>query len=582
MPGLELPLPAGLLLFRAVPTIGGVSRVENNGRARHWGQAGWWMFLGATVQLGVAGPLAVLPPIPAGADDWFEDLTAQAGIQFVHQFCHDGIRNILLSNGAGGAVFDYDGDGWMDIYLLNWGPLDGVTRKALCTEREPNRLYRNRGDGTFEDVTDRAGLKGTGFANAAAVGDYDNDGWEDLYVVCFGANQLYRNRGDGTFEEVTDRAGVADPLGTGISATFLDADRDGWLDLYVVNYLTFDPATISEQNPGAYPGPLAYPGEADVFFRNRGDGTFEEATRAAGLFCPGQRGMSVSAFDADRDGDTDLYVSNDDTPNGLWLNDGHGRFVDRGLELGVALNSIGEAPGSMNATLGDVNGDGWLDIFVSRFGYGSLYLRQPGGHYLDAMWRAGLGRLTQNYVGWGSSFLDFDNDGDPDLFIANGSAFELGGTLSLLLENDGHGRFSDAAQKGGRFLATPIDGRGSAVLDFDNDGRLDLLVTTLANRPFLLRNRCPLPHHWLKLDLRDLHGRVAYGALITLEAGGRLWRTELLCPTGFLMQGDARVHFGLGRAETVDRLEIRWPDGALQVLAKLSVDRILTLRQPRP
>lgn len=530
----------------------------------------------------VAQPLAPLPPVPAGANDLFVDVTRQAGIDFTHQFCHDGIMNILLSNGAGGAVFDYDNDGFVDIYLLNWGPLEGVTKKGSKVRREPNRLYRNRGDGTFDDVTAHAGVGGSGFANAAATGDYDNDGHEDLYITCFGANQLFRNRGDGSFEDATARAGVADAAGSGISATFLDADGDGWLDLYVVNYLTFDPSTISEQNPGAYPGPLAYPGEADKLFRNRGDGTFEDATEGAGLYAPVHRGMSVSAFDRDRDGSTDLYVSNDDTPNGLWLNDGKGRFRDAGLEAGVALNSIGEAPGSMNATLADANNDGWLDIFVTRFGYGSLYVRQESGHYLDEMWRSGLGRLTQNDVGWGGSFLDFDNDGDPDLFIVNGSAFTLGGTLSLLLENDGKGGFSDAGAKGGAFFSTPIDGRGSAVLDFDNDGRLDLLATTLANRPFLLRNRADNGNHWLKLDVRDRHGRVAYGALITAKAGDRTWRTEVLSPTGFLMQGDARVHLGLGQAEKVDRLEILWPDGRSQVLPDLPADQILKLREPNP
>lgn len=538
--------------------------------------------LASAVVGAVAQTPPILPAVPAGAGDLFADATRQAGITFSHQFCHDGIMNILLSNGAGGAVFDYDNDGFVDIYLLNWGPLEGVTKKGLKVGHEPNRLYRNRGDGTFENVTERAGVAGTGFANAVATGDFDNDGHEDLYVTCFGANQLFRNRGDGTFEDVTTRAGVADAEGSGISATFFDTDGDGWLDLYVVNYLTFDPSTISEQNPGAYPGPLAYPGEADVFFRNRGDGNFEQATRAAGLHAPIHRGMSVSAFDADRDGDPDLYVSNDDTPNGLWLNDGKGRFHDAGLELGVALNSIGEAPGSMNATIADVNGDGWLDIFVTRFGYGSLYVRREGGHYLDEMWRSGLGRLTQNYVGWGGSFLDFDNDGDPDLFIVNGSAFTLGGTMSLLLENDGKGGFSDAGQKGGAFFNTPIDGRGSAVLDFDNDGRLDLLATTLANRPFLLRNRCDNGNHWLKLDLRDRHGRVAYGALITAEAGDRTWRTEVLCPTGFLMQGDSRVHLGLGQAAKVDRLEIRWPGGITQTLRDVAVNQVLKLRETTP
>jgi len=530
-----------------------------------------------------AGPgRPVTPSIIAGSNDLFADITFEAGVRFQHQFLHRKIANILLSNGAGGAVLDFDNDGWMDLYLLNWGPLEGVTAKDFGSLRDPNRLYRNRGDSTFEDVTDRAGLAGHGFSSAVAAGDYDNDGDPDLYVVNFGPNALYRNCGDGTFVEVTDQAGVGD-AGTGISATFLDADRDGRLDLFVANYLTFDPSTVSEQNPGAYPGPLAYPGEANRLFRNRGDGTFEDVTRSSGLHAPGHRAMSVSPLDADADGDTDLYISNDDTPNALWLNDGSGRFRDVAIEAGVAFNSIGEAPGSMNAALADADGDGQLDLYISRLGYGSLYLRQPRGFYEDRMWASGLGRLTQKYVGWGAVFLDLENDGDSDLFIANGDAFMIEGTKTLLLENDGHARFTDAALRGGHFFQQNVNGRGAAVADFDNDGRLDVVVTSLADRAFLLANRVPKGHHWLKLALEGTRSnRDGFGALITLSAGERTWHGQALCPTGFLMQGDKRVHFGLGSATRVDRLTVRWPSGTVQECRDLAVDRILKLREPEP
>ncbi|MBE7503310.1 MAG: CRTAC1 family protein [Verrucomicrobiales bacterium] len=546
-------------------------------------RAGLIAVLTATVLSGWAAappPSPLIPPIAAGPNDGFADVSARAGLDFVHQFCHDRIANILLSNGAGGAVLDYDRDGWVDIFLVNWGPLAGVTSSKYTQPREPNRLYRNRGDGTFEDVTQRAGLAGSGFASAAAAGDFDNDGYPDLYVVNFGANLLYRNRGDGTFEEVTARAGVGD-TGTGISAVWLDADRDGRLDLFVANYLTFDPSTVSEQNPGAYPGPLAYPGEANVLYRNRGDGTFEDVTKAAGLYAPGHRAMSVSAFDADWDGDTDLYVSNDDTPNALWLNDGQGRFRDVALASGVAFNSIGEAPGSMNAAVGDLNGNGLMDIFVTRLGYGSLYLRHPKGFYEDRMYASGLGRITQPYVGWGGVQLDFDNDGDRDLFVTNGDAFTLPGTLSLLLENDGQARFTDAAARGGAFFRHPVNGRGSATLDFDNDGRVDLLITPLANRVILLRNQDRSANRWLTVELEGTRSnRDAYGALLTVTAGGRVWKAEATCSTGFLFQSDKRVHFGLGPASRVERLEVRWPSGRVQTWTDLDVNRILQLREP--
>lgn len=526
-------------------------------------------------------PHPPLPSIPANPGDIFEDVTARAGLDFVQQFCHDRIANILLSNGSGGAVFDYDNDGWVDVFLLNWGPLEGVTRPGDCPNREPNRLFRNLGNGTFEDVTVRAHLQGSGFGSAATAGDYDNDGHTDLFVANIGSNRLYRNRGDGRFEDVTDSAGVGDQR-AGISAVFFDADRDGWLDLYVCNYLTYQPEAQSEQNPGAYPGPLAYPGEADVFYRNQGDGTFRDTTREAGLYAPQHRGMSVSAFDADRDGDTDLYVSNDDTPNELWINDGAGHFRDGAMQVGVAFNSIGEAPGSMNAAIADADGNGYPDLFITRLGYGSLYLRGSDGLYMDRMWASGLGRLTQAHVGWGGVFLDFDNDTDPDLCVVNGSAFVLPGSVSLLLANDGRAQFSDATQSGGAFFRTPINGRGNAVLDFDNDGRLDVLLTALADRAVLLHNRDHSGHHWLKLALEGTRSnRNGYGALLILRSGDLVLHAEAMCPTGFLMQSDSRVHFGLGNRSQIDSIQIQWPSGARQTVEHPPVDQILTVREPR-
>jgi hypothetical protein len=291
--------------------------------------------------------------------------------------------------------------------------------------------------------------------------------------------------------------------------------------------------------------------------------------------------MSVSAFDCDDDGDTDLYVANDDTPNALYLNDGRGQFREVAIETGVAFNSIGEAPGSMNAAVGDANNDGLVDLFITRLGYGSLYLRTARGFYDDRMWASGLGALTQKHVGWGGAFIDFDNDADLDLCIANGDAFNLEGDISLLLENQGAAKFADASAKGGRCFQTRINGRGNAILDFDNDGRLDVLMTTLADRPVLLRNRCPLKHHWLKVQLEGTRSnRSAYGVRLTLAAGDLRLRAEVLCPTGFLTQGDPRVHFGLRQHPKVDRLEIRWPSGRVQNLTNLSVDQILKVREP--
>jgi enediyne biosynthesis protein E4 len=514
-------------------------------------------------------------------DGWLVDVAESVGLDFVHQFVHERIANILLSNGSGGAVFDYDGDGWMDLFLVNWGPMEGVTRASGGTQREPNRLYRNQGDGTFADVTREAGLEGAGFGSAAVAGDYDNDGHVDLYVVNIGRNLLYRNRGDGTFEEVSAAAGVGD-VGSGISAVWVDVDGDGWLDLFICNYLTYIPEAESEQNPGAYPGPLAYAGEIDVLYRNRGDGTFEDISEEAGIAGRRDRGMAVIAFDVNGDGAQDLYISNDDTPNVLWLNDGRGRFRDVALEWGVAYNAVGEAAGSMNATIGDATGNGFPDLFVTRLGYGSLYLRRPDGFYEDRMWHSGLGELTEPYVGWGGCFIDVDNSGDLDLFIANGSAFDLKpGSLPLLLKNNGRAQFTDAAVLGGAFFNRPLQGRGAAVLDYNNNGRLDLVVTALGGRVVLLENRASTAHHWIKLSLGGTRSnRDGYGALITIRAGGRTWQTQAICPTGFLLQGDKRVHVGLGDAGHVDEIRIRWPSGTVQVLTDIEVDQILQVREP--
>lgn len=522
----------------------------------------------------------VTPPIPAGPDDVFEDVTAQAGIQFVHQYCDTRIANILESNGAGAAWLDYDQDGWLDLYLLNWGPLEGVTHAPPGTVRQPNRLYRNRGDGTFEDVTEAAGVAATGYNSAVAVGDYDNDGWPDIYIANVGPNILYRNRGDGTFEDVTERAGVGD-AGTGISAVWTDIDNDGWLDLVVANYLKFDPNPRLYFSAEGYPGPLSYQGEFNVLYRNRRDGTFEDISAASGIRIPGHRAMAVAAFDHDCDGDADLYVSNDSTPNLLLLNDGRGHFTDIGLRAGVAYNALGEAAGSMAAAIGDCNGDGITDLMVTRFGYGSLYIGRPDGLYDDRMMASGVGRVAGRYVAWGGAFLDYDNDADLDLLIVNGDAHFLVGQPTLLLENRGDCVFTDAGAKGGACFQLLLRGRGAAVGDYNNDGRVDILLTLLADRCLLLKNRTRSGHHWLILVLEGTRSnRDGYGAWVTVHLGPRRLVAQYHCPVGFLCQNDPRLHFGLGQATMVDRIDIRWPSGQTQTLSRISANQILKIREP--
>lgn len=522
----------------------------------------------------------VTPPIKAGPNDLYEDVTEKSGIKFVQQFCDNRIANIIESNGSGAAILDYDNDGLMDIYIVNPGPLDGVTHHKPGTKREPNRLYKNLGNGVFQDVTEKAGVAGYGYSIAVAVADYDNDGYEDIYVVNVGKNILYRNRGDGTFEDVTDKAGVGN-TGTGIGAVFLDYDKDGKLDLFVANYLTYDPNYKLYFNPDAYPGPLSYKSEFNALYRNKGDGTFEDVSEKTGILLQNHRAMSVIAFDYDLDGDQDIYLCNDATPNVLLENDGNGKFKDCALKLGVAFNALGEAAGSMTAAIGDINGDLLPDILVSRLGYGSLYIQTPSKNYQDKMMASGLGQITAQYVGWGCNLLDFDNDGDLDAFVANGDAHHMVGWESLLLENDGTGKFTDAHSKGGAYFSTKIRARGSVVFDFDNDGNIDILVTAMADRVFLLRNRNANGNNWITLDLQGTKSnRDGFGSKITLTAGGKTYYREAICPGAFLGQSDKRVHFGLGKATVIDKIEIKWQSGTVQVLENVKPNQILKIKEP--
>jgi len=523
---------------------------------------------------------AVTPPIPAGPNDLYEDVTAKAGIQFVQQYCDTRIANIIESNGSGAAILDYDRDGFMDIYLVNPGPCDGITHHKEGTTRQPNRLYRNRGDGTFEDVTEKAGVAGADYSIAVAVGDYDNDGYPDIYVVNVGKSILYHNRGNGTFEDVTVKAGVGHN-GTGIGATWVDVDGDGKLDLFVANYLTYDPNYKQYFNPDAYPGPLGYKPEFNILYRNKGDGTLEDISESAGIRLTGHRAMSVCAYDYNDDGAPDLYICNDATPNMLLVNDGKGHFQEIGVKAQVAFNALGESAGSMTAAIGDCNGDGLPDILVSRLGYGSLYMGNANGVYEDRMMASGLGPLTAQYVGWGSNFLDYDNDGQLDAFIANGDAHHMVGWESLLLHNKGDGTFEDAADQGGACLKTKIRARGSYILDYDNDGRMDVLVTAMGDRAFLLHNRGSFGNHWLTVSLEGTKSnRDGFGARLKITAGGKTYCAQARCQAGFLGTSDPRLHFGLGPAKTIDAIEIRWPSGSLQTLNNVNADQILKVKEP--
>lgn len=522
------------------------------------------------------------PPIPAAPKDWFVDATAESGISFQHQFCDSRIANIIESNGAGGAWLDFDNDGFQDLYLVNSGPLEGVTHHSPGVKREPNKLFRNLGNGRFEDATTKAGVAASGYGTAACAADYDNDGFQDLLVVNVGGCFLYHNNGNGTFTDVTAHAGTSNKNGTGIGAVFMDADSDGWLDLFVANYLSYDPSFKSDFHPESpYPGPLAYAAQQNKLYRNLGNGTFQDVSAESGIVFEGHRAMSVTTLDYNLDGAPDIYVSNDGTPNLLLLNDGKGHFKDVATQAGVAFNAMGEAAGSMAAGVADANGDGLPDLFVTRLGYGSLYLGAKSSMFDDDMMRSGLGALTRRFVGWGVAFMDAENDGDQDLFIANGDALFLIGQESLLLENDGKAGFSDASTKAGAAVKTAIRGRAVAVADYNNDGRLDVLATAIADRPLLLRNQSRATNSWIALDLEGTaSNRDGFGAIVKLTAEGRTWTAQSRCAFGFLAQSEKRLHFGLGTAGKIDAIEIRWPSKQVQTLKDIQPGQILKIREP--
>ena len=529
----------------------------------------------------IVAAASVTPTIPPfdPDGDLFVDRTAAAGIDFVHHLGDGRMDNVLESIGSGASWIDFDGDGWLDLYLVDSAWRQGVSRGRPPATPATNRLYRNLGDGRFEDVTERAGVGDPGFGFSAAVADFDDDGDDDLYVCNQGPNRLYRNRGDGRFEDATAAAGVGDDS-CSVAAVFFDADGDGRLDLYVANYLRFDPDYQAHYSPDAFPGPLAYAAEADRLYRNRGDGRFEDATAGSGLDVAPGRSMGVTAADLAGDGRTGLFLANDATANFLFRNRGGGRFEEDGLVAGVAYGVHGEATGAMAGSLGDYDGDGLPDLSVTDTSYGSLYRNQGGGAFQDQVVRAGVAAASAQRVSWGGGLFDYDNDGDLDLYLANGDLHHPTGRADLLLENTGDGRFTDASPRAGACFRAELLSRGGLIGDYDNDGDLDLLVTHIGDRPLLLQNQAAAGNHWIGVSLAATQGnRAGWGATVELQAGGRRWIQQHQPRCGYLTQGDPRLHFGLGAIDAVDRLTVRWPDGSSESFTGLETGRYQLLVQ---
>ncbi len=538
------------------------------------------------------------PPAPPAATDWrFEDVSAQAGIAFTHVHGGSGRRYLVETMGSGGGFLDADGDGWMDILLLQGQPLPGHAREG---ESLGSRLFRNRGDGRFEDVSAGAGLDDIGYAQGACFGDIDNDGRIDIHVAVFGPDRLLRNLGGGRFEDVTTTSGIDNPAWASACA-FADIDRDGWLDLYVVNYLDAGIERHVRCGPAQesqYCHPDVHAGVPDRLYRNLGNGRFEEISARAGIRIedPAEaKGLGVAFADLDGDGWQDIYVANDSTRNFLFMNRGDGRFEEVGVLHGAAYNEHGRTEAGMGIAAADVDGDGATDLFVTHLDFetNTLYRNLGNGMFEDYTVASGLGGPSVTRVGFGTVAFDAELDGDSDLFVANGHVLDniaaLNPSLShaqpdQLFLNDGSGRFVEAfGGAGGVLFGAAEVSRAAAAGDIDNDGRVELLVTANNGPARLWRNRTPTANRWIGLHLRSRHGgRDAIGARVRLLAGGRWRSAEVRAGSSYQAQEDPRLVFGLGALERIERIEIRWPEGEAQVLVDpgLALDAYHAIRQP--
>ena len=545
-----------------------------------------WMGCGehreTEVASGRAAPGSTLPQ--------YVDVTTQAGIDFVHTNGASGRFYYVETYGSGAAFVDYDSDGDEDLYLVNSAALPGFTKKNLPA----NALYRNRGDGTFEDATAEAGGGDRGYGMGVCAGDYDNDGAVDLYVTNFGANVLYANSGNGRLADESAAAGVADG-GLSTSAAFADIDNDGDLDLYVANNAELDLNSHRNCTEGdnipAYCSPLVHNGASGTLYRNGGDGAFEDATRPLGLHRADGRQLGVVFGDYDADGDVDLYVANDMTPNFLFRNNGKGVFTQVGLLSGAGLNEDARPEAGMGTDFGDYDRDGLLDIVVCNFQWEScrLFENQGRGLFADVTFAARLGEPTLSTLTFGTDFLDYDNDGYLDLFLANGHVhsnvreFDRAASYAQrdqLFHNNGDGTFTDVSTDSPG-LAIASVGRGAATADYDNDGDLDLCVANNNQPSQLLRNDGGNRQHWLAVRTVGTHSnRDGIGARIEVVAGDLHQVEEVRSGSSYLSQNALRVHFGLGTRTRVERLVIRWPSGVEQVLQDVAVDQCLTVQEP--
>jgi hypothetical protein len=517
----------------------------------------------------------------------FVDITAKAGIKWNLKALAPGAKYLIETMGGGGGFVDYNGDGLLDIYLVCYSQ----TPQPAGASRLQDILYRNNGDGSFTDVTASAGIANSMLGMGLAVGDYDNDGWPDLYITGYGASKLYRNSGQGTFTDVTSEAGVNNrKWGTG--AAFFDYDNDGYLDLFVCNYLVYDeanlPCTFYEGKP--YCSINKFKGSASKLFRNNGDGTFADVSEKAGIANPNGKGLGVIALDYDNDGHLDIFQANDAAANFLFHNKGDGTFSEVALAAGVAFDPNGGARGGMGADAEDLDGDGFPEIFVANFSgeTNALFHNDADGMFTEVTNKVGLGAISIPMSGFGAKFFDYNNDGLSDLFVHNGHPFEPINKLfpattykesPFIFENTGKG-FRDVAAELGAPLRQAYAGRGLALGDFDNDGDSDVLLMNVGEPPLLLRNDGGNMNHWLGINLAGTKSnRDAVGAKVAVTVGARVRSKQRVGGTSYCSASDGRLLFGLGTTTKIDAMEVRWPSGQVSTLKNVRANQYLVIKE---